>query len=129
MPHQPVKAFLIDLFAVIIILGFFLACASSKSVSSSSIGTWNYTVKDTPYGIVNGEMIIMQEGEIYAGQLQSDKGTAALEDISINGKNLTSNLTVDGNKVSLEGSFDKDTFNGKVIAGHNSYDITANRVR
>lgn len=115
--------------AVMAVLFFFSDCVGSKSGADSPVGIWNYKVMGTPYGTVNGKMIIMREGSIYAGQLESDKGVAALEDVAVDGKNFTSTLEVDGNKVSLEGYFDKDTFSGKVIAGSNSYDITANRER
>lgn len=126
---QAIKLSLFHLSAVIAVLCLLGACAGSKLETNSPAGIWNYTVMGTSYGTVNGKMTIMEEGGIYAGQLESDKGVAALEDITVDGKKFTSTLEVEGNKVSLEGYFDNNTFQGRVIAGSNSYVITAKRSR
>lgn len=113
---------------LLLTLAFLSACASSRQAANSPVGTWDFTVKNTPYGNVQGQMIIEQDGDGYAGELRSSQGTVDLKNIQINEGQLTSTFLMDGNNLSLEGAFEEDSFSGKVAAGsYDSYPITASR--
>ncbi|WKN32720.1 hypothetical protein PZB74_05095 [Porifericola rhodea] len=106
------------------------ACASSKQAANSPVGTWDYTVKNTPYGDVKGQMIITQSGDTYQGELRSEMGSLKLEDLNIEENQLNSTAMMDGNKLAVEGSFEGDSFNGKVVASsYDSYPMSASRVK
>ncbi|MDF9800006.1 hypothetical protein OKW21_005269 [Catalinimonas alkaloidigena] len=104
------------------------ACASSRQAANSPVGTWDYVVKNTPYGNVEGQMIIEQDGDGYAGEIRSSQGNLTLNNVQINEGQLTSTFMMDGNSLSLEGAFEEDTFTGEVAAGsYDTFPMTAYR--
>lgn len=113
---------------MLLLVCLFTACATSRQAANSPLGSWDFIVKNTPYGNVQGQMVIEQQGDAYTGELRSDQGNVSLKNINISDKQLTSNFMMDGNNLSLKGSFEGDTFTGEVGAGgSNSFPITANR--
>ncbi|MEK6476466.1 hypothetical protein WJR50_02990 [Catalinimonas sp. 4WD22] len=113
---------------LLLTLAFLSACASSRQAANSPVGTWDYVVKNTPYGDVEGQMIIEQDGDGYVGEIRSQQGNINLNNVQINEGQLTSTFMMDGNNLALEGAFEKDSFTGKVAAGsYDSYPITASR--
>ena len=121
---KPYQIYLPFLF---IFLLWFSSCATSKKAAYSPVGTWNYTVQGTPNGNITGKMIIDQAGDTYTGHIQSDMGKIPMEDLTIKGKDMTSNLVVNGSPVTVQGAFDENIFSGKVKVGYDTYDITANK--
>ncbi|WPP48583.1 hypothetical protein [Catalinimonas niigatensis] len=104
------------------------ACASSKQAANSPVGTWDYMVKNTPYGDVQGQMMISQDDDGYTGEIRSNRGTISLKDISIEGNQLNSTAMLDGTQLDVKGTFEGDTFTGEISAGGNdTFPMTASR--
>lgn len=95
---------------------------NKSSESGSLVGIWNYSV-DVPGTTQKGKIIITKsEGEYKIGVINdSSPGKEdAANDISLDGKNLTFNITVDMGvqmKVDFDLNFEDKTFSGSVTAG------------
>lgn len=103
------------------------ACASTKSVSDVSVGTWDYLIKNTPEGDMTGNFVIVKEGENYSGSLNSTQGSIPLENVKIEDGNLTSNFSYMGYTVNMSGKFETTTFDGKVSVDYNDFPMTATK--
>jgi len=104
------------------------SCASSKTMAYDPSGNWDYTVTGTPNGDVNGTMVISKDGDNYTGKLQSTQGGIDLEDLTIEGQTLNAEFYYSGTNLTLNGTFEGDSFDGKVAAGsYDSFDMTADR--
>lgn len=121
--------FLPTLLTAVFILGlvWLSGCASSKTMANDPAGTWNYTVNGTPNGSVNGTMVISKNGKDYTGEIRSADGTSNLNDLTIDGQTMSASMMYHGTQLELNGTFEKDTFTGEVVAGYDSFDMTASR--
>ena len=103
------------------------SCASSKTMTYDPAGTWNYTVTGTPGGTVDGTLVISKNGDAYAGEIRSPQGNIALDDLMIEGQALKATFDYSGTELTMNGTFEGDSFNGEVAAGYDSFDMTASR--
>ena len=111
-----------------LLAGLISACATSRNLTNSPVGTWNYVVKDTPYGTVEGQLIISQEEDGYSGELRSGMGNVSLSNISIEGNELNADAWLQGTDLKLAGKVDGDNLQGTIDAGSaGNFPMTANR--
>lgn len=111
-----------------LLAGLISACATSRNAANSPVGTWNYLVKNTPYGNVEGQLIISQEDDGYSGELRSSMGNTRLSDISIEGNELKANAWLEGTNLTLAGTVEGDNLQGTIDAGGSgSFPMTASR--
>ena len=112
---------------LIFTIGLFIAygCASTKKVKDVSIGTWDYTIKNTPEGDLAGNFVIAKEAESYIGSLNSTQGSIALEDITVEDGNLKCNFDYMGYSIMMTGLFEGEAFTGKVSVDYNDFPMTA----
>jgi hypothetical protein len=99
----------------------------SCSISKDYTGTWDYTVKNTQVGDIDGTMSLHKTGEKYHGQLISDLGTTDLIDISIKKKDLHSGFNMGDFFMSLTGEFAENSFSGMIKGDAVSYPFEATR--
>ncbi len=110
--------------------GLISACATSKNAANSPVGTWNYMVKNTPYGNVEGQLIISQEDDGYSGELRSSMGNTRLSNISIEGNEMKANAWLEGTNLTLDGMVEGDNLEGTIDAGGaGSFPLTASRAK
>jgi len=111
-----------------LLAGVISACATSRSATNSPVGTWNYIVKDTPYGNVEGKLIVSQEEDGYSGEFRSNMGNTSLSDITIDGNELKANAMLQGVELKLAGLVEGDNLQGTIDAGSSgNFPMTANR--
>lgn len=106
-----------------------IGCKGSKATSKafSPAGTWTYAITGTPEGDFNGEMVLESSGSGYSGQLNSSDGTIDLENISLEGQDMSGSFYTFGYDADLKGTFEGDNFKGTVsIAGY-SFPVTMTR--
>ena len=115
----------IFIFLVVALVAY--ACASSKKVADVSIGTWDYVIKNTPEGDLNGTLVIAKEGDAYSGYLESSQGRIDLNEVSVQEGNLNSKFDYMGYQVLMSGLFEGNMFNGKVSVDYNDFMMTATR--
>ena len=114
---------LIFMIAVFIAYG----CATSKKVVDISIGEWEYVIKDTPDGDVEGTFSITKDGDNYSGALHTAQGDAPLNNVLIEDDKLVSTFDYSGYTIDMTGVFAGDTFTGKCSVEYNEFPMTAVR--
>ena len=116
-------------YLLLICFSLLAACSASKKLANSVVGTWNYTISDTPYGDVAGVMNIAKAGDGYAGTLTTDEGTLELKNVKISDSKLTCTFTAQGYDLDMDGTFEGDSFKGEVGVDFNTFDMTATKVQ
>lgn len=122
---------------------FFAGCSSSKktvsapapttqtppvaAVTGSYIGTWSFTVTGTPDGDTKGEMIISQAGDILKGMIGSPGGQSEIKDLKIVNNVLTGLFDYNGMSINMTGTFNGNSFEGKVDAQGYTFPMTATK--
>lgn len=114
---------------LVFVLGAFVAfgCASTKKAVDISIGTWDHVVKETPYGDVEGYMVITKEGDTHRGTLNSDRGSIPIENLIIEDGNLKGTFFIEGMEIEMAGNFEGTAYTGKVSVDSNDYSMTATK--
>lgn len=105
------------------------SCASNKN-AWTPVGTWEYTVSDTPNGDTFGTIIITEEDGSRVGKFRSPEyGDTDITDFNIDEDNLlTGKFYLAGMDMGISGTFEGETFSGTIDAGYNgSFPIVANR--
>ncbi len=107
----------------LLILGALLAlaaCGTSKTAATAAVspfvGTWGYTVSDTPLGSMSGDLVISQENGAYTGYMTGSGQQYKFENLSVEGNKLTGSfyLAAYSTDVPIELTVDTD---GKVLTG------------
>ena len=102
-------------------------CATSKKVVDVSLGTWDYVVKDTPNGDVKGNFTIAKEGEAYTGSVIGEQGSYPLENIKVEGENLSCTFRFQEMELFIKGIIEGASFTGHVSVDYNEFPMTATR--
>ena len=111
----------------VILALFAFGCASSKKVVDVSVGTWDYVIKNTPEGDMNGNFIISKADDQYTGTMNSAQGTIDLENVTVVDKVLKCNFDYMGYDVEMTGTFEGAAFSGNVSVDYNAFDMTATK--
>jgi len=114
----------------IFIIAAFIAygCASTKKVVDISIGTWDYVIKDVPNaGDVEGNFVIVKEGDNYTGSLNGTQGSTSLDDITVVDKALNCTYDYQGYTITMTGNFEGEGFTGKCSAEGYDFPMTATK--
>lgn len=113
----------------VLLIPFFIAvgCTSTKKALSSYVGTWNYTVYNTPEGNITDIFRIDQVNDQLKGEFRLMGYSLEMEDLQIADNKLTANVSVEGYKAQLTGEFTKDVFKGKARVDYNEFRIEATK--
>ena len=106
----------------ILIISIIAGCAGTKAVVYSPVGTWDYTVYNTPNGDSSGKLILTESEDGMTGMLSSpDLGETDLNDLKYRGeeKSLNASFWLDmaGMDLLIQGTFEGDNFTGSINAG------------
>jgi hypothetical protein len=115
----------IFIFLVVAMVAY--ACASTKKVADISVGTWDYVIKNTPEGDLNGTLVIAKDADNYTGYLQTSQGRMDLNDVTVEDGNLKANFDYMGYSILMTGLFEGNTFDGKVSVDYNDFMMTATK--
>ena len=90
-------------------------------------GVWDYEV-EAAEGTMTGEMTIEKSDDTYTVKIETTQfGTLELENIEVNGDEMTANIDMQGAVVEFEFEFDGDTMSGTVGTPDGDLDITAKK--
>ena len=103
------------------------ACAATKKMADASVRAWDYVIKNTPEGDLNGTLVIAKDGDGHTGYLESSQGRIDLSEVSVQDGNLNSKFDYMGYQVLMTGLFEGNMFNGKVSVEYNDFMMTATR--
>lgn len=101
-------------------------CATTKNVESA-VGTWDFLLKGTPNGDIEGYFTIVKDIDKFTGVIYSNEGSNQLNNISIEDEVLECNFNYQGYKVDMQGSFEGKLFNGKMTVEYNDFPLTATK--
>ena len=123
------RSTLLTIVMALIVMG----CASSKKNVYTIVGTWDYTVYNTPNGDSSGELILVETEEGIKGVLSSpDLGDTDLENLVYSGEDKSFSatfwLSMANMDFTITGNFEGDSFSGSVDAGQmGAFDMKAAR--
>lgn len=110
------------------------SCSASKKATAKAAelkdpvaGTWDYEVSGTPDGTVNGQMIILKEGDSYKAKLASDIGEVQIDNLVIDNQSLKGSFDYQGFMLDISGDFEGEAFSGEVGVDYTTFPINATR--
>ena len=101
--------------------------APAAVISGSYIGTWSFTVTGTPDGDTKGDMIISQSGNVLKGTISSGGGQSEIKDLKIVNNVLTGLFDYNGMSINMTGTFNGNSYEGKVEAQGYAFPMTATK--
>jgi len=106
------------------LLSFFLFHVDA---SGTHLGEWEYSVV-TPDYTYKGIMTIQEEDGILTGSIASEGTEIELNDVAIEGGQLTFTMNVQGFPCSVKGTFEGDSFTGEVAVEGMALPMKATKV-
>lgn len=91
------------------------------------VGVWEYEVPNAPYGYQNGTMTLTKEKRELKGTVSVGSYTTELEEIQTKKDELSGFVRVEGEKVQLKLTFDKDSFEGSALSSQGSMEMKGKR--
>lgn len=111
-----------------LVLLFCVACGTtSKLPAWSPVGSYDYTVEDTPMGNVTGVLMIDKNGEGYTAKMVSPQGAIDMDNVEVMDKKLTCKFEFDGTPMEVEGNFEGTEFKGVILSGFGNFPLTATK--
>ena len=102
-------------------------CFIAGFVIADYTGSWEYSI-DTPDATYDGALVLEKTDGVYTGKLKNDDGFSAdLNDLKVEGDNISFNFEFQGFKIIIKGTFDGDELSAKVDAEGMQFPFTATR--
>jgi hypothetical protein len=81
---------------------------------SDHTGNWNYSIAGPDGNTYKGVIVLELDGGDYKGEIQSDLGTTKLQDLEIDGNDISFNLDFSGYALQYSGTFEGDVLTALV---------------
>ncbi len=91
------------------------------------VGVWEYEAPNAPYGYQNGVINLIKEKKALKGSISIGSNSSDLDEIVTKKNKLTGVVIVEGDRVTLELNFDKDTFEGVAMSSQGDIPLTGKR--
>ena len=91
------------------------------------VGVWEYEAPNAPYGYQNGVINLTKEKKTLKGSISIGSNSSDLDEIVTKKNKLTGVVIVEGDRVTLELNFDKDTFEGVAMSSQGDIPLTGKR--
>lgn len=91
------------------------------------VGVWEYEAPNAPYGYQNGVINLTKEKKALKGSISIGSNSSDLDEIVTKKNKLTGVVIVEGDRVTLELNFDKDTFEGVAMSSQGDIPLTGKR--
>jgi hypothetical protein len=119
----------INLISFLLIAALIAGCAVfSKIGKSPYAGKWSYTL-DTPQGVYEGFVTIMEAGKIYSGTISANGGESELRNLIIEDGKLSAEFDAEGFTFDFTGKFDEDVFTGALSTPDFDLPFSAKKVK
>ena len=102
--------------------------ARAKKAIDPYVGTWNYVVKDTPNGTIEGELIISKSSEAYSAIINGDAGEVPLQDLLIEGNNIKGTFDYQGYEVQMKAMLEGDLLKGNMGVDYMTFPMEATKM-
>ena len=114
------------------IILFFLTVIPSHAITLKKFdptGTWEYSAPDVAEGYTTGELVIVEKEDGYGvTMVLFETNRLEATKVEYDNKLLSCTLYVDDEKVTISGTFKKDTFTGTATYSEGVFDFTAVRM-
>jgi hypothetical protein len=125
MNYKTISRVVISLILVIVASSFSFNAPAKKF---SPVGSWEYSVPGVPEGYETGTMIIAEDGDSYKVTMQlNEYFKAEGEDVVYEKKALSFSVWVETEEINVSGTFEGDSFTGKVSFSEGNFDLKAER--
>lgn len=104
-----------------------MSCKGSKAAAWTPAGNWDFVVKNTPEGDVNGTLTLVKGQEGYTGTISTPDGQVDLKDVVIEGDGMKAVMNYGGYQLDVEGTFSGEVMKGSISMGYDSFPMTATR--
>ena len=91
------------------------------------VGVWDYEVPNAPYGYQTGTMTLTKQKRALKGSISVGSYTSELEEIETKKNELSGFVRVEGEKVQLKLTFDKNSFEGTALSSQGSMEMKGKR--
>lgn len=96
-------------------------------VNKKILGEWEYTVPQAPYEYQKGTMILSKEGKVLKGEMVVGGYTTPMEELVNVKGNVKAKIDVEGESVSFDLNFSKNTFEGTVLYSQGEMEISGTK--
>jgi len=110
----------------LIVMSSFTLMGTFK-VNKKILGEWEYSVPQAPYEYQKGVLVLSKEGKDLKGEAVVQGFSIVMKELVNIQNNVKANVDVEGERVSIDLNFSKNTFEGTVSSSQGSMEITGNR--
>jgi hypothetical protein len=90
---------------------------SDVTGSTEILNSWDYMVKETPMGNVEGVLTVFKEKNEIKATLKGENGVLQVENLKYDPNKMTGQIYFDGTPIQLDLKFNGDLMDGILIAG------------
>lgn len=125
MNYKTISRLVVSMILLIVVSSFTFDAPAKKF---SPVGSWEYSVPGVPEGYETGTMIIAEDGSGYKVTMQlNEYFKAEAEKVVYEKKVLSFSIWVESEEIEISGTFEDDTFMGKVSFSEGDFDLKAVR--
>lgn len=125
MNSKTISRSLLALLLVVLVSSFSYEAPAKKF---SPAGTWEYSIDGVPEGYEKGSMIVVEKGKTVGVTMQlNEYFKTEGESVEYKKKDLSFMIWVESEQINVSGTFDADTFSGKVSFSQGDFEFKATR--
>ena len=125
MNYKTISRIAVSLILVLLVSSFTFDVPAKKF---SPVGSWEYSVPGVAEGYETGTMIISEDGEDYKVTMQlNEYFKTDAEKVVYKNKALSFSVWVETEEIKISGTFEGETFTGKVSYSEGDFDLKAVR--
>ncbi|AYN68870.1 hypothetical protein D1013_16525 [Euzebyella marina] len=107
----------------------FYGYADIQTIVNDLVGIWQYTVDNAPPEYSKGVIVIKNETDSYAVEVQIPAGTLQGSNVNVDGSQISFELNIEGTVFTVKLIADGDTISGESFSYDGSYGISGTRVK
>jgi len=111
---------------MLVLVSSFTAINDSR-VNKKILGEWEYSVPQAGYEYQKGVIVFSKEGKELKGAVVIGNQSIPMESVVNKKNNVKAKINVQGEGVSLDLNFEKNTFKGTVTYSEGSMEISGNK--
>ncbi len=110
----------------LIVMSSFTLSGTFK-VNKKILGEWEYSVPQAPYEYQKGVLVLSKEGKELKGEMVVGGYSIVMEELVNVKGNVKAKVDVEGESVSFDLNFSKNSFEGTVSYSQGTMEITGNK--
>lgn len=99
----------------------------SPLFATDILGTWAYTVSDTPPEYAEGEITFKKDGDKYIATINVNDYITSIEEVTVQENRVSFKIDVEGSEVTINLEFDGDTMKGSALSNEGIFRMEGKR--